>query len=255
MHAYTRAVSPLLAECALTHVSRVPIDVARAVAQHAAYQQALAEAGCVLHALPPLPDAPDGVFVEDTAVLLDNTAVITRPGNPSRAAETPSVAACLADRYEVRHLAQGRLDGGDVMRVGRTLYVGMSTRTDPAGLAALRDIAVPLGFSVVGVPVGAVLHLKSGISYAGDLNGRPVLVCQPDWIDPAAFGNALICAVDPSEPWAANVLVLDETVLMAEDSPLTRRRLEALGLRVATLDTSELRKAEAALTCMSLIGR
>jgi dimethylargininase len=254
MHAYTRAVSPALAECALTHFSRVPIDVARAVAQHAAYRQALAAAGCILHAIPPLPGAPDGVFVEDTAVLLDRTAVITRPGNPSRAVETESVAASLAGRYDVRHLAQGRLDGGDVMRVGRTLYVGLSTRTDADGLAALRDIVVPMGFSVVGVPVGAVLHLKSAISYAGELNGRPVLVCQPEWIDPAAFGEALVCAVDPSEPWAANVLALGDKVVMAEDSPRTRQRLEAHGLRVDTLDTSELRKAEAALTCMSLIG-
>jgi dimethylargininase len=254
MHAYTRAVSPLLAECALTHVSREPIDVARAMAQHAAYRQALAAAGCVLHDIAPLPDAPDGVFVEDMAVLLDGTAVIARPGAASRVVETGSVAEALAGRYEVRHLAEGSLDGGDVMRVGRTLYVGLSTRTDAAGAAGLRDIAVPLGFLVVAVPVGAVLHLKSAISYAGDLNGRPVLVAQPGWIDLAAFGDALVCAVDPSEPWAANVLPLGDKVLMAEDSPRTRTRLEALGLTVETLDTTELRKAEAALTCMSLIG-
>lgn len=254
MHAYTRAVSPRLAECALTHVSRVPIDVPRAVAQHAAYERALAASGCALHAIPPLPEAPDGVFVEDTAVLLDGTAVITRPGAVSRIVETDSVAATLAGRYVVRHLAAGRLEGGDVMQVGRTLYVGLSTRTDPVGLASLRDIAVPLGFSVAAVPVGAVLHLKSAVSYAGALNGRPVLVCQPTWVDAAAFGDALVCAVHPSEPWAANVLVLEDKVLMAMDSPRTRQRVEALGLRVETLDTTELRKAEAALTCMSLIG-
>jgi dimethylargininase len=254
MQAYTRAVSPRLDDCALTHLERVPIDVARATEQHAAYEEALLLCGCALRRLPPLPDAPDGVFVEDTAVLLDRTAIITRPGAPTRVGETASVAAMLTERYDVRHLPAGRLEGGDVLRVGRTLYVGLSQRTDAAGFAALREIAVPLGFNMVQVPVGGCLHLKSAVSVAGEIGGRPVLAINPDWIDSAVFGNAILCIVDPDEPWAANVLAVGGTVLTGESSPRTQERLSALGLSVETLDTSELRKAEAGLTCMSLIG-
>jgi dimethylargininase len=254
MHAYTRAVSPHLDACALTHFQRVPIDVARAVEQHAAYEEALLLCGCALRRLPPLPDATDGVFVEDTAVLLDGIAVITRPGAPSRVGETASVAATLAEHYDVRYLAAGRLEGGDVLRVGRTLFVGLSQRTDAAGFSALRDIATPLGFTAVQVPVGGCLHLKSAVSLAGHINRRPVLAINPGWIDGAVFGDAILCAVDPAEPWAANVLAIGGTVLLGESSPRMQARLSALGLSVEALETDELRKAEAGLTCMSLIG-
>jgi dimethylargininase len=254
MQAYTRAVSPRLDACALTHLARVPIDVARAAEQHAAYEEALLLCGCAVRRMPPLPDAPDGVFVEDTALLLDGIAVITRPGAASRVGETASVAATLAESYEVRHLSAGRLDGGDVLRVGRTLFVGLSQRTDEAGFCALRDIVAALGFITVRVPVGGALHLKSAVTFAGEINRRPVLVLHPDWIDGAVFGDVILCPVDPAEPWAANVLAIGGTVLMADGSPRTQARLAALGLSVETLETSELRKAEAGLTCMSLIG-
>ena len=254
MQAFTRAVSPRLDACTLTHLERAPIDVARATEQHAAYEEALLLCGCAVRRLPALPEAPDGVFVEDTALLLDGTAVITRPGAPSRVGETESVAATLADRYEVQRLAAGRLDGGDVLRVGRTLFVGLSQRTDEAGFSALRDIVDPLGFTPVRVPVGGALHLKSAVTFAGNINRRPVLLLNPDWIDGAVFGDAILCPVHPDEPWAANVLAIGGTVLMGEASPRTQERLAALGLSVETLATDELRKAEAGLTCMSLIG-
>jgi dimethylargininase len=235
-------------------LQRTEIDVARAVAQHASYEQALRDAGCTLHHIAALPEAPDGVFVEDAAVLLDATAVITRPGAASRAGETASVAEALAERYEIRHMREGRLDGGDVLRVGRTLYVGASQRSDAAGFAALRDIAVPLGFAVIRVPLGGCLHLKSAVSYAGEINARPVLAINPDWVDPAPFDDAILCPVDAAEPWAANVLAFGDRLLVGADSPRTRDRLAALGLSAATLEIDELRKAEAGLTCTSLIG-
>src|SRR3954447_21182962 len=130
MKAFTRAVSPRLPECALTHLDRTPIDVCRAIAQHAAYEQALADAGFEVHRLPELADDPDAVFVEDTALLLDGHAIITRPGAASRAGEAESTAAGLAAEFELHRIERGFLDGGDVLRIGRSLNVGVSTRTD-----------------------------------------------------------------------------------------------------------------------------
>ena len=137
MRAFTRAVSPKLPDCALTHLDRTPIDVAKATAQHAAYEQALIDAGFEVIRLPELPDDPDAVFVEDTALLLDGHAVVTRPGIASRANETESTAAGLAGHFEVHRIASGHVDGGDVLRIGRTLYVGLSSRTDEEGIRAL----------------------------------------------------------------------------------------------------------------------
>lgn len=147
--AFTRAVSPRLADCALTHLQRVPIDHARAARQHADYERALAMAGFAVVRLPELADAPDAVFVEDSAVIIDGHALITRPGAPSRAAEADWTAAALAPYLKIDRLESGRLDGGDVLRIGRTLYVGLSSRSDPAGAAALAELVRPLGVEVV----------------------------------------------------------------------------------------------------------
>src|SRR3954452_21001912 len=123
--AFTRAVSPNIAQCELTHLERHPISAERAAAQHAAYEQALRDAGADVIRLPDLPDDPDAVFGEDTALLLDGHAVITRPGAASRIGETESTAAGLDDHFEVHRIASGFLDGGNVLRIGRTLYVGL----------------------------------------------------------------------------------------------------------------------------------
>jgi dimethylargininase len=245
--AFTRAVSPRLAECETTQAERV--DVARAVAQHAAYEDTLREAGLELRRLPPLDDFPDGVFVEDTALLLGEHAVILRPGAPSRAGETESTAAGLTDRFAVHRLDTGHVDGGDVLRIDRTLYVGISTRTDLAGIRALGEVLAPLGYKVVPVPVAGGLHLKSA---ATCVNG--VLVHNPAWVSPTHFAGAEPLAVAPGEAFGGNVLLAGERVLAAADSPRTAALLAARGLRVVTLDISEMRKADAALTCMSLIS-
>src|SRR5947208_17109319 len=131
--AFTRAVSPKLSDCELTHLRRTPIDAVKAAGQHAGYEKALREAGLDIIRLPELADDPDAVFVEDTALLLDGHAVITRPGVASRAGETESTAAGLAGRFELHRMTSGFVDGGDVLRIGKTLYVGLSTRTDRAG--------------------------------------------------------------------------------------------------------------------------
>jgi dimethylargininase len=245
--AFTRAVSPRLAECETTQAGRV--DVARAIAQHAAYEAALRGAGMEVRRLPALDDFPDGVFVEDTALLLGEHAVILRPGAASRAGETISIGEGLTGHFTVHRLAGGHVDGGDVLRIGQMLYVGISTRTDLAGIGALDDLVAPLGYRVVPVPVAGGLHLKSA---ATCVNG--LLVHNPAWTVAAHFAGVEALPVAPGEDFGGNVLLAGDTLLTAADSPRTAEALAARGFDVVTLDISEMRKADAALTCMSLIG-
>lgn len=245
--AYTRAVSPRLAECETTQAGRV--DVTLAVAQHAAYERALAQAGLEVRRLAPLDDFPDAVFVEDTALLLGGHAVILRPGAASRAGETGSTAEGLAHAFAVHRLETGHVDGGDVLRIGRTLYVGLSSRTDEAGLRALAAAVARLGYDVAPVPVAGGLHLKSAATSVAGL-----LVHNPDWVSAAHFADVEPVAVAPGEAHGGNVLLAGDTLLVAADSPRTAEALAARGFTVVTLDISEMRKADAALTCMSLIS-
>ena len=190
MRAFTRAVSPRLPDCALTHLERTPIDVGKAVAQHAAYEEALADAGLEIIRLRDLPDDPDAVFVEDTAILLGDHVVITRPGAASRAGETGSTAAGLAGHFQLHRVNSGFIDGGDVLRIGQMLYVGLSTRTDAAGIAALAEIAAPLGYRVVQAELRDCLHLKTGATFAGrDAAGMPVLLYSERAVDPTQFAD------------------------------------------------------------------
>jgi dimethylargininase len=254
MKAFTRAVSPRLPECALTHLDRVPIDVARATAQHAAYEQALADAGLEVVRLPDLPYDPDAVFVEDTALLLDDHAVITRPGAASRAGETESAAAGLTHHFDLHRIESGHLDGGDVLRIGRTLYVGLSTRTDVAGIEALSALVAPLGFTVVEARLRDCLHLKTGATFAGDdPSGRPVLLYVERSVDPAQFTNVEPMPVDELEPAAANSLRVGGRLILPAGNPRTAQRLRERGFYLVEVDVSELQKAEAGVTCMSLI--
>ncbi len=247
--AYTRAVSPALPRCALTHLARAPIDMARALAQHAAYERALAGAGCAVRRLADLPGAPDGVFVEDTAILLGRHAIITRPGNAARAGETASTAEGLAGDFTLHALAEGMLDGGDVLRVGGTLFVGQSARSDAAGARALAALAAPLGFAVVPVAVHGCLHLKTAVTWLGD-----ALLVNAAWIDTAAFAALPLVPVAPGENWAANTLRIGDTIFAAAGNSATNARLRERGYGVQELEIDELQKAEAGLTCLSLIA-
>jgi dimethylargininase len=238
--AFTRAVSPRLDQGELTHIERVPIDMARARAQHGAYERALTAAGLTVHRLAPLPDAPDGVFVEDGAIVLGAHAVITRPGAPSRRSETASTAQGLAQHLEVHPLEGGRLDGGDVLLVGRTLYVGASLRTDGAGIAALKQAAAPLGYAVTAVEVRGCLHLKTCATHAGH--------------DPAVFAGVETLCVAPKDADAANTVRAGDTLIIAAGHPALSDALAARGFTLAELNTGEFRKAEAALSCLSLIA-
>lgn len=254
MRAYTRAVSQRLAQCQLTHQQRVPIDAARAAAQHAAYEKALAAAGFEVARLPELPDDPDAVFVEDTAILLGDHAVITRPGAASRAGEIDSTAAGLEHAFTLHRIERGHLDGGDVLRIGRRLYVGLSTRTDAQGVANLREIAAPFGIEVVEARLGACLHLKTGATFAGtDGAGTPVLLHDPRAADAAQFVQVEPFAVDLAEPAAANAVRAGDHLILPAGNPRTAERLRNRGFNVVEIDVSELQKAESGVTCMSLI--
>ncbi|HET9813626.1 MAG TPA: N(G),N(G)-dimethylarginine dimethylaminohydrolase [Sphingomicrobium sp.] len=250
--AFTRAVSPRIAECALTHLERQPIDPARANEQHGAYERALEDTGFEIVRLPELPDDPDAVFVEDTAILLGSHAVITRPGAASRAGEADHAARDLAPYLTIHRLAAGTLDGGDVMRIGRMLYVGLSSRTNAQGADALRSVARPLGYDVITVEPAQCLHLKTAVTFAGpDASGAPRILVNPTWVDPALFAGAEPILTD--EPAAANCLRAGDRLILPAGNPRAAAELRRLGYDLVELDVSELQKAEAGVTCMSLI--
>jgi dimethylargininase len=250
MIAFLREVSPGLAACELSFLERVPIDVERARAQHAHYAAELSALGCSIEWLAPLPAHADAVFVEDTAVVLPEVAVITRPGVASRRGEVESVAAGLAPHRPLRRIAApGTLEGGDVVRIGRHLYVGLSGRSNAAGIEQLRLALAPFGYRVAGVAMRDCLHLKSGCTFIPP----DILLMNPAWVDPGAFDARTLIEVGAGEAFAANTLTVQGVTLMSAAFPRTEQRLRAVGVATRALDVSELQKAEAALTCMSLI--
>ncbi|QRP62544.1 dimethylargininase [Rhodanobacter sp. FDAARGOS 1247] len=250
--AMTREVSPALGDCELSFVERAAIDVAQASAQHHAYQRALETLGCRVIALPAEVDLPDSVFVEDTAIVLDEVAVLTRPGAASRRDEVASIAAALAEWRPLLAIeAPGTIDGGDVLRLGRTLHVGESARSNAAGIAQLRELLAGHGYAVEAVPTHGCLHLKSAVT---QLDDHTVLL-QPAWVDRARFAGFRVIEVDPAEPHAANVVRIGDALLMPASFPRTRQRLLDAGFAVTAVDVSELQKAEGAVTCCSLIFR
>ncbi|MFD0738414.1 dimethylarginine dimethylaminohydrolase family protein [Lysobacter koreensis] len=248
--AITREVSPSLGACELSFVPRTPIDVTLAATQHRGYQRALASLGCKVLVLDAEADMPDAVFVEDVAVVLDEVAVMTRPGAESRRGEGASVAELLQRYRPLRAIqAPGTLDGGDVLRIGRTLYVGQSARSNAEGVAQLQALIAEFGYDVRTVPIHGCLHLKSSVTALRD----DTVLLQPAWVDRAAFAGYRIIEVDPSEEHAANVVRVGDEVLMSACFPLTRQRIVDAGIAVTTVDVSELQKAEGAVTCCSLL--
>jgi dimethylargininase len=248
--AITRAVSPKIGSCELEYFPRVPIDLAKAADQHRRYEECLEELGARVISLPAEPDLPDSVFVEDPAVVVDEIAVIARTAAESRRGEAESLAAALSAFRPLRRIeAPGTVEGGDVIRVGRTLFVGLSHRTNEQGVRQLARILQPFGYDVKGVPVRGCLHLKSACCSPGD----STMLLNRVWVDGGAFEGFRLLDVATDEPWAANILPLNGTVLCSSAFPATRAMLERAGYRTRTLDISELAKAEGALTCSSLI--
>ena len=248
--AITRHVSPRLGACEISFQERQQIDVALAVRQHAAYEALLTELGARVVSLPALPEQPDCVFVEDPAVVLDEVAIITRMGTEARRGESESLAEALAEYRELRRMeAPATLEGGDVLRVGRTLYVGLSGRTNVAGIQQLARLVEPFGYWVTPSEVRGCLHLKSACSYLGN----DTVLANRQWMDVEALCGLRILDVPPGEPHAANALRLGETIVLSLAHPATRALLEKSGLRVRVVDISEMHKAEGSVTCMSLL--
>jgi dimethylargininase len=250
MIAFVREVSPSLAACELSFLERAPIDVERAREQHAHYAAELTALGCSIEWLAPLPANADAVFVEDTAVVLPEVAVITRPGVASRRGEVESVAASLASHRPLRRIAApGSLEGGDVVLIGRKLYVGASRRSNAAGIEQLRVALAPFGYRVASVALRDCLHLKSACTFIPP----DILLVNPAWVDPKVFDVRTVVGVDEGEAFAANTLSVQGVTLVSAAFPRTEQRLREAGVTTRALDVSELQKAEAALTCMSLM--
>jgi dimethylargininase len=249
-YAVTRAVSPAITQCELTYIKRAPIDYATAVRQHDQYVALLRSFGLEVSVLPAAERFPDCCFVEDTAVVFDQVAVITRMGSESRRGEEAEIEAALAPRRPlVRIEAPATLDGGDVLCLGRTVYVGLSGRTNEAGVAALRELLAGYDYRIESVPVTRCLHLKSACA---TLDDQTVLV-NPAWITPDLLPGARTVSVPEEEPLAAEVLRVNGRLCMHDGFPRTRAMLESRGFDVFPVDLSEFIKAEAGPTCLSLL--
>lgn len=243
-----RPVSQAIALCQLTYMPRRRIDYTLAAEQHRAYAALLAALGLQVVLLPPEPFLADATFVEDAALVFDEVAVICAPIR-SRQPEIDSVTRFLAGHRRLASTPRhARLEGGDVIQKGRTIYVGHSQRTDLAGIAALRQVLEPFGYGVRTVHVGTCLHLSTAASYLGD----ETFLVNPRWVDVEAFAGQRVLAVPEHEPWAANALRVGGTVILPAAFGATRALLERHGFTVAPIDVSELLKAEAGVTCMCL---
>jgi len=243
-----RAPSSRLAEGIVTHVRRVPVDVALARAQHAGYADALAASGWMIQPVPVAEECPDSVFIEDAVVVCEDLAVLARPGVPARRPEVPGVAGIVRS-LGLRTAAiqePGTLDGGDVLQAGHTVYVGRGGRTNGAGIRQLRALLAPLGRTVIAVPLGNVLHLKSAVTALPD--GTFLLL-------PQLVPTGLFPAVRPvEEESGCHVVPLGgDQVLIAASAPRTAELLDDVGFTLVVVDISEFEKLEGCVTCLSVL--
>ena len=248
--AITRGVSPAIVNCELSFITRQPIDLEIARKQHRAYENLLETLGAHVLSLPAEPDLPDSMFVEDPAIVLDELAVIFPLGTASRRPEAASLTQAISRFRKLEHVTlPGTLEGGDILRVGRRLFVGVTKRSNAEGIRQFAAILAPHHYEVIAVPVTGCLHLKSAVTCLG----RNTLLANRAWFDPSPFSGYDWIDVDPAEPHAANALSLANTVIFPASFPRTRARIEAATFHVTPLDISELQKAESGLTCSSLI--
>lgn len=248
--AITREVSPRFEACEITHIERTPIDLTIARAQHCGCVNALRELGCEVIELPAEADLPDSVFVEDTAFILPEVAVITRPGADSRKPETESIIRALSPHIKLVNVREpATVDGGDVLVLGKNVYIGLSTRSNQEAIDQLNNLLCEYGYTVTGLQLHDCLHLKSAVTRVDD----KTLLINKNWVDTSHFADFDLIEVDPSEPYAANCLPVGENIIYPTAFPNTRSKLEERGYKVVAVDVSELAKAEGAVTCCSLI--
>lgn len=248
--AVTRKVSPRFNECEITHIERTPIDVNTARIQHDAYVHALAELGCQVIELAEEPDLPDSVFVEDTAFILPEAAVITRPGADSRKPEIDTIIPALSPHRPLVHVtAPASVDGGDVLVLGKQIFIGLSTRSNQEAVDQLNISLGKYGYKVSAVSMTDCLHLKTAVTRVDD----KTLLINPNWVETSNFPGFDLIEVDASEPFAANCLPVNGKIIYPTTFPNTQKLLEAKGYQIVNVNLAELAKAEGAVTCCSLI--
>ena len=248
--AITRDVSLRFNECEITHIDRSPIDVNVAQAQHQSYVQALKELGCAVLELPAEADLPDSVFVEDTAIVLPEVALITRPGADSRKPETESVARALRPYRELVFIeSPATVDGGDVLVLGKKIYIGMSTRSNQGAVDQMNSLLGKYGYKAQSAEMHDCLHLKTAVTRVDD----KTLLINRKWVDVENFEGFVLIDVDEAEPFAANCLPVGDSIIFPVAFPKTTAKLEAHGYKVKPVVVDELAKAEGAVTCCSLI--
>ena len=250
MIALTHQPSPNMQACERTFVPLVSIDAALARQQHQAYCQALTECGAEVRVLEVNLAMPDGAFVEDTGVVLDEVAVLCSMGTPSRQIEPAKIEPVLREyRLVERILPPATLEGGDVLRIGRRLLVGQSSRTNGLGIAALQKIASRFGYLVTAIPVRGSLHLKTACTALPD--GR--LLINPNWVDLRSLAEFESIEIPQEEPFGANLCIVGQTVLLPAAHTQAAQLVGRMGLAVKTVDISEFSKAEGGVTCLSLL--
>ncbi len=254
--AITRQVSPAINQCELTHIAREPIDYKRAHAQHKQYEDALHSLGIDVISLDAESDLPDSVFVEDVALVLDECAIMLNPGASSRGPEVASVEKALAPYREIfRIQPPGTIDGGDILTLGRTVYVGITSRSTEHAIEQMKAILKPRNrkvtssYRVRAVNVTGCLHLKSAVTQVSE----DTLLINPKWVSKNDFPGMRFIEIDPSEPYAANAVLVDNTIIYPSSFPKTQAKLERAGIKIVSVDADELAKAEGAVTCCSLI--
>jgi dimethylargininase len=252
--AITRQISRAFENCELTHLQRQPIDIPLARQQHQTYIEALKILGCQVQVMPEEPHLPDSVFVEDTAVVFDDIAILTRPGAVSRRPETDRVSDILQNYRQVKAIqAPGTVDGGDVLCIRKKVYVGLSSRTNFTAISQMQAILSPYGYELVSITMRGGLHLKSAVTKIA----QDTLLMNSAWVDAAVFGDMQILTVDPLEPQSANALWIGEGVIYPLNFPRTWQKvgnfLDKRGMQLLGVDISELQKAEGAVTCCSLV--
>jgi dimethylargininase len=248
--AITRAVSPALVECELSFIPRQPINLEIARQQHHAYERILGQLGARVISLPAEPALPDSMFVEDPALVLDELAIVFPLGTETRRREAVTIATALAPFRKLAHVElPGTIEGGDILRIGKKLYVGLTVRSNAEGISQLAGIVAPYGYEAIAVPVTGCLHLKSAVTALDD----HTLLGNRAWFESSLMKDYAWVDVDPAEPHAGNALAISHSVVFPASFPRTRARIEARGFQVMPIDISELQKAESGLTCSSLL--
>jgi len=248
--AVTRELTAAIGNCELTFLHRSAIDFALAQQQHRDYQSALSSLGCEVVVVPAPPGLADSVFIEDTALVLDDIAVMLRPGVASRQPEVAGVAEVLQQYKPLKAIEPpGTIDGGDLLRVGNRIFAGLSTRSNQSGIQQLRDIVSDFGMTVETVETTKCLHLKSAVSEVAP----GTLLINTDWISSLAFKDFEMIPVDKEETHAANALRIGKNLIYPSSFPRTMNALVNRGIDVLPVDLTELQKAEGAVTCCSLI--